>query len=285
MLMDFRKSKSLFNSARWLAIAASCGLLATAMRAQTRPGPIPPGKEDPVVLRPATPTNVEPPPVPAAQIIQTFAQNELAMAQARPNYVYRKSVKVQEYDDTGKAAGDLQFTNEVYAGPDGKTYERAVKHALSTIESMNMVEEDTSPLSRLPMFPFTPRELPKYEFTYLGKQKLDELNTYIFEVHPKQVERTVGLFDGVIWVDTEDLVIVKTTGKWVTELGPVTSRQFPFTVYDTYRENVSGKIWFPAYLRSDGAVPTKNGAAQLKLTVTWQDYKPAAPAAPPQPQH
>lgn len=285
MSIEFREREITRHATRALILAASFGFIAAALRAQTRPGPIPPGKEDPVVLRPATPTNVEPPPVPVAQIIQTFAQNELAMAQARPNYVYRKSVKVQEYDDTGKAAGELQFTNEAYMGPDGKTYERSLKHALSTIESTNMVEEDTSPLLRLPMFPFTPRELPKYDFNYLGKQKLDELNTYIFEVHPKQVERTVGLFDGVIWVDTEDLVIVKTTGKWVTELGVVTSRQFPFSVYDTYRENVSGKIWFPAYIRSDGAVPTKNGAAQLKLTVAWQDYKPAAPAAAPQPQH
>lgn len=279
MAFDRKMNQSGCNLSRLSILASEIVLLACPVLAQTRPGPLPPGREDPVVLRPATPVNVEPPPVPVDRIIQTFSQNELAMEQARPNYTYQRSVKVQEYDETGKPSGDLQFTNETFVGPDGKMYERSLKHPLSTIESMNMVEEDTAPLSRLPMFPFVPRQIPKYDFVYAGKQKLDELNTYIFEVHPKQVERTAGLFDGVIWVDAEDLVIVKTTGKWVTELGVVTSRQFPFSVYDTYRENVAGKLWFPAYIRSDGAVPTKAGSAQLKLTVTWQDYKSAVPPA------
>ena len=34
---------------------------------------------------------------------------------------------------------------------------------------------------------------------------------------PRAVERAHAYFSGVVWVDVQDLVIVKTMGKWVTE--------------------------------------------------------------------
>jgi hypothetical protein len=109
-------------------------------------------------------------------------------------------------------------------------------------------------------------------------QKLDGLATYVFEIKPKQVERSRALFDGVVWVDSTDFAIVKTTGKWITELGEVSSPQFPFTTYDSLRENVAAKQWFPSYIRSDASVPLKNSNLHVRLTVLWQEYKPATPA-------
>jgi hypothetical protein len=73
---------------------------------------------------------------------------------------------------------------------------------------------------------------------------------------------------------------VKSTGRWLTELGDVASVQFPFKILDTYRENVEGKIWFPGYLRSEDTVPTKNGPIRVRLTVRWEKYKPESPLPP-----
>jgi hypothetical protein len=82
----------------------------------------------------------------------------------------------------------------------------------------------------------------------------------------------------VVWIDDHDLAVVKTYGKWVTELGDVHSPVLPFTLFDTYRENVEGKFWFPNYARSDDSIRRKNGEVRLRLTVRWTDYKPAAGA-------
>ena len=93
--------------------------------------------------------------------------------------------------------------------------------------------------------------LPKYEITYGGKQPLDELSAYFFTVKPRALERAHAYFSGVVWVDVQDLVIVKTMGKWVTETGDVTASDLPFTVFETYRQQVGKNLWFPAYSRSD----------------------------------
>ncbi len=265
------------------ALSLSAVALTTPASAQVlRPGPVPNSGNSSVVLLPSQP-NPGAPPIPPEQIIQRVSQQEDSMLKARGGYTYRKVVRVEEIDDNGNATGKFELTTQSFFGPDGKLYEKGVNRPASTMQGFNIEPEDTDILWRIPMFPLTASQLPKYNITYSGTEKLDELTTYIFQVHPKQVERTVALFDGVVWVDTEDFVIVKTTGKWITELGEVTSPQFPFTDFDTYRENVVAKDWFPAYVRSDASVPTKLGPLHLRLTILWQSYKPGteAKAEPP----
>jgi hypothetical protein len=57
----------------------------------------------------------------------------------------------------------------------------------------------------------------------------------------------------------------------------------PFTTFETYRENVDGKYWFPNYQRSDETVHLKNGDFPVRLVIKWSDFKPlpAAGAASP----
>ena len=261
------------------------GLLTIPAAAQTRPGPIPPpANAPPPVAIPAEP-KPDPPPIPVAEIIKRFSENEEAMLLAHAAYGYRKVVRVEELDENGKPAGTFQFTTELAQTPDGHTYERELKHPETSLNVLNLEPESLSPLLKVPPLPFTAAQLVHYDLKYLGTQKLDELNTYIFRVEPKQVERQRAFFKGVIWVDDQDFVIVKSMGHWVSELGEISTDNFPFKFFDTYRENVQGKLWFPSYLRSDDSVNTKNGLIHVRLIVRWENYKLRAttPAVASQP--
>jgi hypothetical protein len=270
----------------WIFVLSAAAVLsANSVSAQTRPGPIPPpANAPPPVAIPAEPSP-EAPPVPVPEIIKRFSENEQAMLQAHGAYGYRKSVRVEELDENGKPVGTFQFSTVLAQTPDGRTYERELKHPETSLNVLNLEPESLTPLLKIPPLPFTAAQLVRYDLKYLGTQKLDELNTYIFRVEPKQVERQRAYFKGVIWVDDQDFVIVKTMGHWVTELGEISTDNFPFKFFDTYRENVQGKIWFPSYLRSDDSVNTKNGLVHVRLIVRWEDYKPrtAAPAPASQP--
>jgi hypothetical protein len=115
---------------------------------------------------------------------------------------------------------------------------------------------------------------------YLGKEKVDEVDCYIFQVKPKSVERTHPLFDGVIWVDDKYLEVVKTYGKWVTDLGDQHSPTLPFSVFETYRENVDGKYWIPNYTRSEDTLHLKDKDVPIRVIIKWADFKPFEDAAP-----
>jgi hypothetical protein len=91
------------------------------------------------------------------------------------------------------------------------------------------------------------------------------------------VERTKAYFSGVVWVDAKYLEVVKTYGKWVTEQGDMRAvAQLPFSLFETYRENVDGKYWFPNYLRSDDTLHLKDEEIPIRLVIKWSDFKPGA---------
>jgi len=76
---------------------------------------------------------------------------------------------------------------------------------------------------------------------------------------------------------------VKTIGKWVMETGDVASPMLPFTVFETYRQQVGKNLWFPAYSRSDETIPVDKTTLPVRIIIRWTDYTPVGsqPPAPP----
>ena len=70
--------------------------------------------------------------------------------------------------------------------------------------------------NKLP-FVLTTEDIPKYNLLYVGAQKVDELDTYVFDLAPKTIEKGQRYFQGRAWVDAKDLQVVKTCGKTVPE--------------------------------------------------------------------
>ena len=255
--------------------AAAFMLLLTAGWAgaqEPKQGPItpPPSRE---VRRIPAETTPEPPPIPVEEIIRRFAQKEDEFGRERAAYTFRKTIRVQEYGKDNKPSGEFLLTTEPAVAADGKRYEKIIDAPPPTLRQLKLEPEDLEILARIPPFILTSEQLAKYELTYAGKQPVDELTTYLFRVKPRQLERTRAWFEGLVWVDDRDLVIVKTYGKWVTETGDVSTPQLPFTLFETYRENTDGKYWFPTYARSDDALKVKNGEVRIRLTIRWTDYK------------
>jgi hypothetical protein len=123
----------------------------------------------------------------------------------------------------------------------------------------------------------TTGQLGKYDLKYLGKDQVDEISCYIFQVKPKVVERVHAYFQGVVWIDDKYLEVVKTYGSWVNDLGDVkSSPQVPFTTFETYREFIDGKYWFPTYSRSDETLHLKGEDIPLRMVIKWSDFKLAA---------
>jgi len=224
-----------------------------------------------------------PPSLPPAQIIKGFSQKEDIYFTARPQYSYRKTIRIQEFGPDGQPSGEYQATYEAGRTSDGKTYERAVSSPQSSLEYLQFEPDDVQGLFRAPAFPLTTSQVPKYALQYLGTETVDEVECYIFQVHPKTLDRQHPYFDGVIWVDQKYLEVVKTYGKWITDLGEYRPSSLPFSIFETYRENVDGKYWFPNYSRSEDVVKLKNRTVPVRVTIKWSNFKqfPASESATP----
>jgi hypothetical protein len=234
-------------------------------------GPVAPPPKFEVKRLPAQPTDVKAPPIPADEIIRRFSANEDVMKKAFDQFSFTQTVRIKEMSDP---AGEFVVVGEMYMKSDGERYDRIVKEPASTLKQTSFTLEDVKTIANLPLFVLTTDQLSNYNLKYEGTEKLDQLNTFIFRVQPKQVLRNRPLFDGVVWVDQQEFTIVKSSGKYVREV-VTQGNGLPFSMFDTYRENIQGKYWFPTYTASDDFISQPNGQnLPLHLVVRSTNFQP-----------
>jgi hypothetical protein len=202
-------------------------------------------------------------------IVTRFAAKEAEFAKARENYTYRQSVKVQEVDPGGAATGQHEMVSDIIFTPDGKRTERVVRAPVDTLHNILLTPEDEQDLRNVQPFVLTTGEIPKYYIRYLGKQMADEIPAYVFAVRPRKLEKGQRYFEGEIWVDDRDFQIVKTYGRGVGIVGK--DNEFP--KFETYREQIDGKYWFPTYTHADDVLQFQSGPQGIRMLVTYKNYK------------
>src|SRR5215831_6985995 len=225
------KFRTLVRRGLWLiASFAACAFFPGISNAQESQGPRtpPPPEHDVKRVTSDQPTAEAPPTMPQPLIIKHFAEKEEEYAKARVHYGYKKTIKLTEYGPDGNPMGEFAVTSTPIVASDGKIYERVTADAPSTIRTVKLSPEDVNALSRIPGYPLTQSQIEKYTITYAGRELVDEVDCFLYQVKPKFLERANALFEGVIWVDAKYLEIVKSYGKFVNDLGDFHSPQLPF---------------------------------------------------------
>jgi hypothetical protein len=210
---------------------------------------------------------VDPSPAEIDNIIQKFAAKEADFSLARENYTYRQFVKIQEIN-----GGAFEVISDIIFSAECKRTERVVRAPVPTLKMIQLTPEDEQDLRSVQPFVLTTKELPKYDIRYLGKQNVDEIPCFVFAVKPKKLEQGQRYFQGQVWVDDRDLQIVKSYGRATGLVKKGFDYQFP--KFETYREQIDGKYWFPTYTHADDTLHFKNGDdVKMRMTVTYKDYK------------
>jgi hypothetical protein len=204
-------------------------------------------------------------------IIQKFAAKEAEFQEARGNYTYRQTVKLQELDFNGNPeTGQWNVIEDIIFTPEGKRMSKVVWAPVQTLQHIILTREDEQDLRDVQPFVLTTKDVGQYDIKYLGRDKIDEIGTFNFDVRPKKMVAGKRYFQGTIWVDDRDFQIVKTSGKGVG----IVKKGNEFPTFETYREQIDGKYWFPTYTHADDTLHFPNGEDQrIRMTVRYQDYK------------
>jgi len=75
-------------------------------------------------------------------------------------------------------------------------------------------------------------------------------------------------FEGKIWVDDIDFMVVQTKGKAVPQ-----TRENQFPEFETLRELIDGKYWFPVWTHADERLHFTNQTVRIEETITYGDYR------------
>ena len=246
--------------ARWAlrVIALAFGWLTAAAQTNCEEGNGPLNRNQPQGLTPQ-------------DIIQKFAAKESVFKQARDNYTYTQDVTVQTLDGN-TVDGEFHEITDITYDDKGRRLENVTFAPQSTLTRVSMTKEDTDDIrNRLP-FVLTTEDLGQYDIHYEGTQHVDEINTYVFEVAPKKIEKDKRYFQGRIWVDDHDLQIVKTCGKNVPDKRSKGNENLT-PKFVTYREQIDGQYWFPTYTRADDQLHFSGGDVHIREIIKYANYK------------
>src|SRR5436305_8509672 len=216
-------------------------------------------------LNSAQPKNISVP-----ELIQKFAEREAIFKEARNHYTYTQEVSVETLDgDT--VDGQFKETTDVLYDDQGKRIENVTYAPMNTLKSVQLTKEDYDDFRNHLPFVLTTEDLPQYNILYAGQQHVDELDTYVFDVAPKKVDKDKEggprFFQGRIWVDNRDFQIVKTCGKNVPDVHKKDKENLS-PKFVTYREQVDGQYWFQTFTRAVDILHFKGGSGEGHVTDT-----------------
>src|ERR1700732_2344858 len=214
----------------------------------------------------------EPKGITVEEIIKRFAAKEKLFREAREQYTYRQDVKVMTLDgDT--IDGTYQSVFDATFDDKGRKFKNVVYAPQTTLTRISMTQEDIDDIeNRLP-FVLTSDEVGEYDIMYIGQQKQDELNTYVFDIAPKQIEKKKRYFQGRIWVDDHDFQIVETYGKTVPDIRPKKNDENLFPKFTTWREQIDGQYWFPTYTRAEDTLKFSMEDIKIREIIKYTNYR------------
>jgi outer membrane lipoprotein-sorting protein len=202
------------------------------------------------------------------QIIKAFSAKETEFYQAWMQYTYHQTAKVQVLSVNGIPKDEKMTTVADIVFNDNGSREIQVRRRTSNLRSVTYTLEDEEVINNLQPFALTENELPQYDLKYIGKEKVDDLNCYVFSVSPKSYKGKKLYFQGKIWVDDRDLQIVRTVGKPVPQ-----KKDNLFPDFETIRQMIDGQYWFPIWTHAESKLRFSQETVHIEETINYEDYK------------
>ncbi|HEY3040522.1 MAG TPA: hypothetical protein VGJ66_17425 [Pyrinomonadaceae bacterium] len=208
------------------------------------------------------------------RIIKSFTEKEAQFRKALNQYSFKRDAILQSLGMGGQITGEYHRVSYFTFDDQGNRYEKISYFPMPSFAG-TVSQEDLEDLGGIQPFALEPSKIAQYDFKYVGKEKIDELDLYVFDVSPKvkpdPKKTKERFFSGRIWVEDQDLQIVKTKGKGVPE-----TKNNKFPIVETYREQIDGRYWFPTYSYADEELIFDNGdPLHIRMKIRYSDFEPA----------
>jgi len=221
---------------------------------------------------------------PAPQAIQKESPPEILSAAAERgdwlqaelrNYTYFAELTIQTVSQADIITGKYYRFSRISFDRDGTRRERVLENSSTLPKGLYIGTETAENLTRIYHFLLTSETLKQYDVDYVGRERIDELNTYVFDVKPrlkipdKSGKTRERYLKGRVWIDDEDHCVVKVAGEPLTEQS---GHQAP--KFETYFQNY-GSAWFPAYTSGVDFIRVAGYFNRVVINLRYTGYKKA----------
>ena len=172
------RTKGILNHVAWILVLLS----ASGSAAQTD------------CMDSGSPVDTAPPTTMSSQeLIQKFTAAEDKVREARSKYTLTRDVLIQTLNDK-VSDGQWHEVAQISYDAKGKPLENVTYSEVSTLRGIQLSEEDKDDIRTFMPWVFTSDQLRDYKVTYAGKQHVDDLDTFVFQVEPAKLEKNRRYF-------------------------------------------------------------------------------------------
>lgn len=214
------------------------------------------------------------------EALRRAAANEEKLKTTELEFSYRQDILVQTFGEAHSVAAQLHRLSEITYDDRGNRTEKILEYPPSPLtKALDLAKPDFKSLVGIDPFFLTSQTLPRYSAKFIERQKLDELNTYAFAIEPAvqrggfKWPKGEHPFKGTIWIDDQDLQIVKVQG--VAVITKEEDARFP--KFEFYREIVDDKYWLPSFLYADDVLAFRRFDLPIKVQIRYSQYKRVRP--------
>jgi hypothetical protein len=209
-----------------------------------------------------------------AEILTAGAERGRALQAALLDYSYYIEMTIQSVSQADTINGKFYRFSQISYDREGHRQERIVDSSSTLPDDVHIGTNAANNLARVYQFILTPESLNTYDFNYVGRERVDELSTYVFDVEPKiklpdPDKSSERYLRGRIWIDDQDLCVVKVSGVALPEQSAHRTPKF-----ETFFQNVD-RFWFPAYVTADDMVRMGKYLTRVVVKIHFTTYKKA----------
>lgn len=213
---------------------------------------------------------------PPAEILALAAEHGKETLQALRSFTYYAELTIETVSQSDTITGKYYRFSKISYAPDGTREEKILENTSTLPADVYIGTNAANNLTRVYQFAITPETLSQYELSYVGRERVDELNTYVFDVKPKVKlpdpdKSKERYLKGRVWIDDQDICVVKVAGEALPEQSAHRTPKF-----ETYYQN-HDKYWFPAFTSADDDVRVGRSSMRVVVKVRFTSYKKAGP--------
>ncbi len=226
-----------------------------------------------VIVAAATALSQSPAP---EEVLRRAAANEEKLRAIEKEYTYRQQIEAQTMGEGGSVRGQMHRVSEITYDDLGNRVERILEFPPSRLmAALGVMKPDFKSFLGVDPFFLTTGELQRYKIKFVERQKIDDINTFAFDLSPaEEIKRNRSKdkdppFAGRVWIDDQDFQVVKVVGRAVTH--KESSEQYP--KFEYYREYVDGKYWLPSFAYVDDVIVFTRYDLPIKMKFSYSNYR------------
>jgi hypothetical protein len=211
-----------------------------------------------------------------AEILSGAAERGKQLLAALRDYTYYSELTIQTVSQADTISGKYYRFSQISFDRTGNRLEKVLENTSTLPKDIYIGTNTANSLTRIYPFIITPETFNEYEVNYVGRERVDELDTFVFDVKPKikmpDPEKSHERYlRGRVWIEDQDLCVVKVAGEALPEQSGHRTPKF-----ETYFQNYD-RFWFPAYTSADDTIRIGRDATRVTVNLRFTGYKKVSP--------